>query len=90
MRFSVEVDKYNPVALAHCLNKLNDNIPDFEYDWTMEVNAGGIDYGIYLNIDTERHEIQVSNQPEGNGDDFLEDVIDAVKEDADDEEETPE
>jgi len=80
MRFSVEVDKYNPVALAYCLDKLQKEIPDFEYDWRLFINAGGIDYGIYLNIDTEKQEIEICNQPEGEGDDDLGAVIEAANE----------
>ena len=80
MKFSVEVDKYNPVALAYCLKKLEDAIPDFEYDWLCTINAGGIDYGIFLNIDTETKEIEICNQ--GDGEDLLDDVIAEVEEGA--------
>lgn len=75
--YSVEVYKYNPTALAWCLRKLENNILDFEYDWHITINAGGIDYGIYLNIDVENKEIEICNQPRyGNeGDDTLDDVI---------------
>lgn len=75
MRFSVEIDAYNPTALTHCLKKLEDAIPDFEYEWRIRINAGGIDYGIYLNIDPEEKEIEICNQPENDGDDYLDDVI---------------
>lgn len=75
--YSVEVDRYNPTALAHCLKKLEDNIPDFEYEWTVKVNAGSISYGVFLNVDVEQKEIVVCNQPEygTDGDDYLEDII---------------
>ena len=78
--FSVEVDKYNPLALAHCLQKLGEAISDFEYDWRLTANGGGIDYGVFLNIDVEEKEIEICNQPEygSDGDDMLEDVIEAV------------
>lgn len=81
--YSVEIDRYNPMALANTLKKLKDGIPDFEYDWTVHVNAGGIDYGIYLNINVERKEIEISNQPEygTDGDDLLEDVLDYFRSD---------
>ena len=75
MRFSVEIDAYNPTALTYCLKKLEDAIPDFEYEWRIRINAGGIDYGIYLNIDPEKKEIEICNQPENDGDDYLDDVI---------------
>jgi len=78
--FSVEVDKLNPAALTWCLTKLQDNIPDFEDDWRITVNAGGIDYGIFLNINIEDKEIEICNQPEGDGDDLLDDVIEAINE----------
>lgn len=75
--YSIEVDRYNPMALAHCLKKLSYNIEDFEYDWRIFINAGGIDYGVYLNINVEGKIIEISNQPEyGDGDDSLDDVID--------------
>lgn len=75
-RYSIELDKYNPTALTHCLNKLEKTIPDYEYDWRIVINAGGIDYGVYLNIDIEEKEIEISNQPRyGDGDDYLDDVL---------------
>ena len=88
--FSVEIDKYNPTALAHSLKKMEDSIPDFEWGWKMTVNAGGIDYGIYLNINTEKKEIEICNQPEygSDGEDTLEEVFEALgEEDGDDDEE---
>lgn len=81
-RYSVEVDKYNPLALAHCLQKLGEGIPDFEYDWRLTANGGGIDYGVYLNIDVEEKTIEICNQPEygSDGDDMLDDVFEAIAE----------
>lgn len=73
--FSVEVDKYNPTALTYCLKKLENEIPDYEYDWRILINAGGIDYGIYLNVDVIGKTITICNQPEGDGDDYLDDII---------------
>ena len=80
--YSVEVDMYNPMALAHCFEQLAEKIHDFEYDWTLSANGGGITYGMFLNIDIERKEIEISNQPEfgSEGDDLLEDVIEAFEE----------
>ena len=76
-RFSIEVDRYNPLALSNCLSKLGEVVPDFEYNWRVRVNAGGIDYGVYLNIDIDKEEIEICNQPEygTDGDDILDDVI---------------
>lgn len=87
MYFSVEIDKYNPAALTHCLKRLEDSIPDYEYEWRIYINAGGIDYGIYLNINVERKEITICNQPENDGDDCLDDVIDTILEIYDEESE---
>lgn len=85
--FSVEVDKYNPMALAHCLKKLNEEIENFEYDWRLTANGGGIDYGVYLNIDVEEKSIEICNQPEygSDGDDMLDDVIEYLKENEEEE-----
>ena len=84
--YSVEVDRFNPMALAHCLEELSEGIPDFEYNWTVSANAGGISYGLYLNIDVERKEIVICNQPEYgmDGDDSIEDVIEYFDDDTDD------
>lgn len=85
--YSIEIDKYNPMALAHCLQKLNENIPDFEYDWRLTANAGGIDYGVYLNIDVEKKEIEICNQPKDRkGEDLLDDVIAYFEEEEDEDE----
>ena len=75
--YSIEIDKYNPTALTHCLRKLENAIPDYEYDWRIVINAGGIDYGIYLNIDIDKKEIEICNQPiyGTNGDDALDDIL---------------
>ena len=84
-RFSIEVDKYNPTALTHCLRRLESFIPDYEYDWRVIINAGGIDYGIYLNIDIDKKEIEICNQPRGNGDNYLDEVEEFFEEIAEDE-----
>lgn len=79
MRYSVEIDSHNPVAMLHCLQRLEEAIPDFEYDWRLYINAGGIDYGTYMNIDTEQQTITLCNQ--ANGDEaYLDDVIDEITE----------
>lgn len=79
--YSVEIDKDNPTALAQCLKRLEYAIPDYEYDWRIIINAGGIDYGIYLNIDVGKKEIEICNQPVygTDGDDWLDHVIDYFK-----------
>lgn len=77
--FSVEVDRYNPMALANCLKKLADGIEDFEYNWRLSANGGGINYGLFLNIDIEEKTIEICNQPEYGCDDMLEDVLEAIE-----------
>lgn len=86
--YSVEIDRYNPMALSRCLKKLGDAIPDFEYEWKLSANGGGIDYGIFLNINVERKEIEICNCPEygADGDDDLYDVIKLFKEEDEDDE----
>lgn len=81
--YSVEIDRYNPMALARTLKKMADVIPDFEYDWRVSANGGGIDYGVYLNISIDKKEIEICNQPEygTDGDDLLEDVLDYFRSD---------
>ena len=82
--YSVEVDRYNPMALAHCLNMLADGISDFEYNWRLSANGGGIDYGVYLNVDILNKEIEICNQPDdGCGEDMIEDILDALSDDED-------
>lgn len=78
--YSIEINKYDPTALTHCLRKLENAIPDYEYDWRIVINAGGIDYGIYLNIDISEKEIEICNQPKGEGDDYLDDVLELFEE----------
>lgn len=76
-RYSVEVDQYNPTALTHCLQRLENGIPDFDYSWRIIVNAGGIDYGIYLNVDINKQEIEICNHPiyGTDGDDCIDDIL---------------
>lgn len=85
--YSIEIDRYNPMALTHVLKELADAIPDFEYGWRVSANGGGIDYGLYLNIDITKKEIEICNQPEygTDGDDMLEDVLENFAEDEEDE-----
>lgn len=84
--YSIEVDKYNPTALTHCLQKLENAIPGYEYDWRLYINAGGIDYGIYLNINVDKKEIEICNQPEygTDGDDWLDTVLELFEDDEED------
>ena len=83
--YSIEIER-NPYSLARCLDKLVNGIPDFEYEWHLSINAGGIDYGVYFNIDVERKELEICNQPNGDGEDSLDDVLELFKEDDDEDE----
>lgn len=81
--WTVEIDNSCATALAHCLTKIEETIPDFAYDWTIKVNAGGIDYGIYLNIDAKEKTIEISNQPDGD-ECWFEDFLGCFDDDEDD------
>ena len=83
MIYSVEVDNSNPLALGYCLKKMENNIPDFD-EWSIEISGGGVDYGVYLNIDVDRQNLEISNQPRGNGEDSLDDVFELYEEEDDD------
>ena len=82
MKYSVEIENSNPLALAYCLNKCECNIPDFE-EWSITINAGGIDYGVYMNFDIEEKALEISNGSTygGHGDDCLDDVFECFDED---------
>ena len=69
MRYTVDIDR-SIGALAHCMNKVNNEIDDI-LDWKVSINAGGIDYGIYFNFDLERKELEISNAPSYGYDDSL-------------------
>lgn len=78
MRYSVDINR-SVDSVAHCLNKLNNEVD--MWDWRISINAGGIDYGIYFNFDLEDKELEISNQPfYGTETVYLEEVIDAINE----------
>lgn len=78
-----DVPNVKVIALANTLKEMADVIPDFEYDWRVSANGGGIDCGLYLNINIEIKEIEICNQPEygTDDDDLLEDVLDYFRSD---------
>ena len=85
MRYSVDINR-SVDSVAYCLNKLN-NEADM-WDWRISINAGGIDYGVYFNFDLEDKELEISNQPfYGMETTDLEEVIEAINEYYEDEEE---
>lgn len=79
MRYTVDVER-SVDALAYCLKQITriNNIDD----WYVSVNAGGIDYGIYINFNVDNREIELCNQPERGADDsyYLEEIIDMINE----------
>ena len=85
MRYSVDINR-SVDSVAHCLNMLNNEVD--MWDWRISINAGGIDYGVYFNFDLEDKELEISNQPYyGVETSYLEDVIDAINEEYENEEE---
>lgn len=85
MRYSVEINR-SVDSVVYCLNMLNNEV--VLWDWTISINAGGIDYGVYFNFDLEDKELEISNQPfYGVETSYLEDIIDAINEYYEDEEE---
>lgn len=78
MKISVEVEK-DVESLSCCLKKINNEINDIA-DWAIAVNAGGIDYGIYLNLDSEGKELEICNQPAYDEADSLEEAINRINE----------
>lgn len=85
-RYSVEICNDNPLSLMECLKRCDCNIPDFD-SWSITINAGGINYGVYMNFDCEEMALEISNCPfyGSDGDDCLDDVFECF-EDEDDEE----
>lgn len=83
---SLIVDKYDPTSLIVYLNKLKKGIKGFKNNWRIFINGGGIDYGIFLNIDIENHEIEICNQnrygsSDGyNAEDNIDEVLDIIAE----------
>lgn len=61
MRYSVDIAR-SMDALADCIQRVNNGINDI-WDWSISINAGGIDYGIYFNFDIENKELEICNQP---------------------------
>ena len=53
------------------------------YDWHITVNAGGIDYGVYFNFDSDECELEISNCPNDYADYtdmYLDEIIEAINE----------
>ena len=86
MRYSVDINR-SVDSLAYCLRKVNNGIYNIE-DWRVNINAGGIDYGIYFNFDVERKELEICNQPSCGYDDSLglDEIIEEINENYEEEE----
>lgn len=76
MRCSIEIDG-TVDALAYCMRKINNEVDDI-CDWTVSVNAGGIDYGIYFNFDIDNKELEICNQPKYDDSLYLDEIIDKI------------
>ena len=78
MKYSVDIAR-DMDSLASCMQKVNNGINDIS-DWRISINAGGIDYGIYFNFDTERKTLEICNQPDECADDSfsLSEIIEEI------------
>lgn len=85
MRYSVQIDK-SIDAFAYCMNKVNDEICNI-WDWSISVNACGIDYGIYFNFDIKDMHLEISNCAMYDESLYLEDIIEQINEWYEDEDE---
>lgn len=73
--YSIEIER-SVQALAYCLVKVKNGIDT--WDWTVVINAGGIDCGIYFNFDIEDKKLEISNQPEFEETLYLDEIIDEI------------
>ena len=85
MTYTIDINN-SVESLIYCLEKVQtiDNI----YEWDVSVNAGGIDYGVYFNFDSDACVLEISNCPNDYADytDMgLDEIIDAINEENGDE-----
>lgn len=78
MKYSIDIEK-SIDALLYCLNKVNNGINEI-WDWDIRINAGGIDYGIYFNFDTDNNTLEICNSPDGEDNLTLDDIITLINE----------
>ena len=83
MRYSVDIER-SVNSLAYCLNKVNNGVNNID-EWTVTINTGGIDYGIYFNFDRDNKILEISNQSTYNEEMYLDDIIDVINERYDEE-----
>lgn len=73
MKYSIDIDR-SIDALLYCLNKVNNGINDI-WDWDIRINAGGIDFGIYFNFNTDNNTLEICNSPDGEDNLTLDNII---------------
>lgn len=83
--YTVKLDVYDPDLLIYCLKEMDGEVKDFEYEWSIRANAGGIDYGLFLNINITDKEVVICNQPENDTHTDIHTVIEKIQGVCDDE-----
>lgn len=76
MKYSVEIER-SIESFTDCIERVRNGINDM-WDWRININAGGIDYGIYFNFDIENKELEICNQPKYNEELYLNEIIDEI------------
>lgn len=69
-------------SLIYCLKMVSQGIDNI-YEWRISINAGGIDYGVYFNFDSDERVLEICNCPNDYADytDMgLDEIIDAINE----------
>lgn len=69
-------------SLIYCLTKVQDGLDDI-YDWRISINAGGVDYGVYFNFDSDERILEICNCPDEYADYtdmYLDEIINAINE----------
>lgn len=67
--------------LIYCLKKVQE-LNDI-YEWTVSISAGGIDYGVYFNFNSDERILEICNCPDeyaDYSDMYLDEIIDAINE----------
>lgn len=76
MKYSVQIEK-SIGSIAYCLNKVNDEVCNI-WDWSISINACGIDYGVYFNFNIEDMHLEISNCAEYNESMYLDEIIEEI------------
>ena len=91
MTYTTDID--NRVdSLIYCLKKVQAGLDNIS-EWSVTINAGGIDYGVYFNFDSDTQVLEISNCPNDYADYtdmYLEEIIEAINEENGDGEEDEE